>query len=115
MSKKQDDITERLTDCLNLMLFDNIIDLDELTQMQRKLGVLLDLPDMLTYSDLREIALKALAQTEEEPPPPKKTLNFKRLTLSMTPANGAHDVKGVNPGHETGSLHSTGLPEEDSG
>lgn len=109
MGKKQDDIADRLNECLDTMVFDKLIDSFERQEMSRKLGILFELPDLLSYSDLREIAVSALLcmyslsdeilerQQQEALPPPTEKLVFE-CTPRTKPrhANGADDVEGVN-------------------
>lgn len=122
MGKKQDDITDRINDALNELLFDGIIDSDEKAELSRKLGVVLDLPDLLTYNDLREVAIEALAMNsiadavyeKQQEAPAKKVLKLKRLNNStFTPTSGEQNVKGVDPGHETGAVSAQGNGGQD--
>lgn len=85
MDKKKEEISDRLNDCLNGLLFDSIIDADEKVELSRKLGVLFKLPDMLPYYDLREIAFRALEEEENRTPEPKKKTFSLNLLRNLAP------------------------------
>lgn len=110
MNKKQTEITDKLNDCLNAMVFDGTIDMTEKIELSRKLGVLFELPDLLPYFDLRDIAISALEsgaliKPMEEPVKRYKIPVIKPHNGSLAPnTHGEHDVKGVDTGSEAGNV-----------
>ena len=103
MNKKQSDIADRLNDCLDLMVFDQLITSEERQEMSRKLGVLFDLPDLLAFFDLRDIAIVCLADAvpistaaaiesviRKQEGPAKNTQHTERTTHTETEPASTH-------------------------
>lgn len=105
MGKRQEVISDKINEALDQLVFERVIDSFERQEMSRKLGVLWDLPDLLSYKDLRELAIECLMMvysvsdelserlvpnsvpqpTEEAPPPPEEKLVFEYKPKTRTP------------------------------
>lgn len=120
-------ITDTLNDALNSLMFDGTITSDERAEFSRRLGILFDLHDLLTYHDLREIALKALrgepiheeTASDTEPILPSR-LPAERSSeddhLELNPeALGEEDAQGVDTSEQTWSFSTGELPEKGGG